>query len=89
VDCVNHPGVPGIGICVSCRRVLCDPCSTRLQGRNFCSRCMDLRGAGLRMPPSRPAGSAPRVAIVLLVALSFVSLVGLAWLGGFLLYLSG
>ncbi|MCP4871872.1 MAG: hypothetical protein GY898_24460 [Proteobacteria bacterium] len=43
MNCSLHPEVPAIGVCVSCRRVVCDSCSTRLQGRNFCTGCLARR----------------------------------------------
>ena len=42
--CTNHREVPGIGVCIACRKVLCDDCATRLQGRNFCVVCLAERG---------------------------------------------
>ncbi len=41
VFCYNHPGMPGVGICMRCHRVVCSTCTTRLDGINHCPRCME------------------------------------------------
>ena len=89
MDCVFHPGLPGIGICVSCRSVVCDGCSTRLQGRNFCSGCWDARAAS--EAPAAPLQSHP-VVVAGLSILTLASMLALVLLGvvfGFSLYVLG
>jgi hypothetical protein len=38
--CANHPEREGVGICVSCRAVVCVECSTRVDRMNYCIRCL-------------------------------------------------
>ena len=38
--CSNHPEREGVGICVSCRSVVCVECSTRVDRMNYCIRCL-------------------------------------------------
>jgi hypothetical protein len=38
--CANHPDREGVGICVSCRSVICVECSTKIDRMNYCIRCL-------------------------------------------------
>jgi hypothetical protein len=38
--CGNHPEREGVGICVSCRSVVCVECSTKIDRMNYCIRCL-------------------------------------------------
>ena len=38
--CGNHPDREGVGICVSCRSVVCVECSTKIDRMNYCIRCL-------------------------------------------------
>lgn len=38
--CGTHPDREGVGICVSCRSVVCVECSTRVDRMNYCIRCL-------------------------------------------------
>jgi hypothetical protein len=38
--CRYHPERPGIGICVRCRKAICNSCCTRLDGINYCHACL-------------------------------------------------
>ncbi len=38
--CGNHPDREGVGICVSCRTVVCVECSTKIDRMNYCIRCL-------------------------------------------------
>ena len=38
--CGTHPDREGVGICVSCRTVVCVECSTRVDRMNYCIRCL-------------------------------------------------
>ncbi len=89
MNCVFHRDVPGIGICISCRRVVCDGCSTRLQGRNFCSECLSLRALGRQDQQADRSSVATRLGLGLLALVS-TSVLTVAVFGlGFLLYLVG
>jgi hypothetical protein len=89
LNCVFHSEVPGIGICISCRRVVCDPCSTRLQGRNFCSECLSLRALGGQDSEAPASSLAGRFGLGLLALLSSSVLVLAVFAVGFFLYMIG
>ncbi len=38
--CRNHPGRPGIGGCPTCGAVICEECSTRVEGILHCRTCL-------------------------------------------------
>jgi hypothetical protein len=38
--CYTHPDREGVGICVSCRAVVCVECSTKIDRMNYCIRCL-------------------------------------------------
>jgi hypothetical protein len=42
-NCVNHSTREGVGICMApaCRKVVCDECSTKLEGVNTCLDCLN------------------------------------------------
>lgn len=41
MKCERHPNNDIIGICVSCKKVLCEDCRIKLNGRNYCKQCAD------------------------------------------------
>lgn len=52
--CSVHPERPGIGICVECRNVICQECSTQFEGINRCAACLRRRlQAAKELPPRR------------------------------------
>lgn len=79
--CQNHPEREGVGICVSCRSVVCVECSTKVDRMNYCIRCLQ---AAVE-PADAVAKEDPRRDVVLGVPLligAFVaSAVGFAVLG--------
>jgi hypothetical protein len=38
--CENHPQREAIGVCVKCRTRVCSECSTKVDGINYCVRCL-------------------------------------------------
>ena len=66
--CRYHPDIPGVGICVRCRTVICADCCTRLQGINHCHECL----RALARSPARPRGR-------LTAMLGALAVLGLAW----------
>jgi hypothetical protein len=48
--CPNHPDREGVGICVSCRRVVCADCATKLDGINHCKQCLEKKIGKAREP---------------------------------------
>ncbi|MCO4773733.1 MAG: hypothetical protein KDA24_27120 [Deltaproteobacteria bacterium] len=57
--CANHPGSPAVALCVGCGDVLCAACSTRIQGRNLCARCV--AGELARPPEASQSSLLPRL----------------------------
>ena len=39
-SCHYHPARPGIGVCVECRQVICQECTTQFEGINRCAACL-------------------------------------------------
>jgi len=89
LNCALHSDVPGIGVCVSCRRVVCDRCSTRLQGRNFCSQCLSLRALAGPSELEESSSIAVRAGLGMLTIASMGVLVLAAFAVGFFLYMVG
>ena len=56
-NCHYHPMRAGIGICVECRQVVCQECTTQFDGINRCAACLSKmsRQQGNR-PPRNPWG---------------------------------
>lgn len=46
--CYEHPDRAGIGICVECRNVICQECTTQFEGINRCAKCLAARLAKVR-----------------------------------------
>ena len=46
--CRNHPERQATGICVRCGAPICPECTTKLEGINHCSACLDRRAAAGR-----------------------------------------
>ena len=88
MHCAVHQDQLAFGICVSCSLGVCVRCTTRLQGRNFCSSCLDQlleaeRGRQLQAP-----GPLLRAAVLFVVLASgFCATVAISAIG-FLLYLA-
>ncbi len=88
MHCANHESVPGIGVCVDCNKVVCEACTTRLQGRNFCADCLSRRNVPTEALRTGDGPVTRRVVGVL--ALSAAALLWAVASGvGFLLYLAG
>jgi hypothetical protein len=57
-SCENHPAREAIGVCVQCRTRVCSECSTKVDGINYCTRCLaGLAAEGGRTPGVRRAPS--------------------------------
>ena len=52
--CENHPQREAIGVCVKCRTRVCSECSTKVDGINYCVRCL----AGLAGANAQTKGAA-------------------------------
>ncbi len=89
MNCSLHPEVPAIGVCVSCRRVVCDSCSTRLQGRNFCTGCLTRKADAAAPEATFESGLLLKSTFGLLTVGS-MGLLASAFFGlGFFLYMIG
>ena len=89
MNCAQHSDRPGVGICISCSRVVCVACSTRLQGRNFCRTCLEARAEARPPEPGPSSGPWLRLGVAALAMASAAALVA-GFVGlGFLLYLGG
>jgi hypothetical protein len=38
--CRNHPARPGVGACPTCGSIICEECSTRVEGILHCRSCL-------------------------------------------------
>lgn len=58
--CENHPQREAIGVCVKCRTRVCSECSTKVEGINYCVRCLAglAREGGRARAPERMGSSA-------------------------------
>lgn len=73
--CRNHPDREGVGICVSCRAVVCVECSTKVDRMNYCIRC--LRAAAEPAREAREDRTAVDIALgIPLLVLSFLAAAG-------------
>ncbi len=89
MDCHNHPHTPGIGLCVLCRRVVCEACTTRLQGRNTCRSCLDARREALADKDIDGSEVGLSALVLLASAAGGLASWGGLLLFGFLLYVAG
>lgn len=80
-NCTNHPSRDGVGICMGCRMVICEECSTKLDGINTCIDCLNLKIAKAK-PKSHWFGRIANqlfgmLALLLGIATLFASLFGI------------
>ena len=68
--CTNHPEREGIGICVLCKKVFCVECSTKIDGINYCRRCLSRRIR--RVQTKRGSGEIQKVFAAVFVASAFL-----------------
>jgi succinate dehydrogenase/fumarate reductase-like Fe-S protein len=70
--CFYHAERNGIGVCMSCRRVICADCSTRLDGVNHCHACIE----SLSRKEKEPGSQVPELlvhAVALVVSVLLLS----------------
>jgi len=41
MKCYLHEQAEAIGTCVGCGKFICKECSTEIQGKNYCKKCVD------------------------------------------------
>jgi hypothetical protein len=78
LSCAEHPERPAHARCMSCRKVLCQECATEWDGINYCSRCLQARGAAAGKGSGALAGA---VLILLIGGLLVLHTRVLAWMG--------
>lgn len=83
--CGNHPDREGIGICVSCRSVVCVECSTKVDRMNYCIRCLQAAAPDQTADEVNPVRENVFAVPVLLA--SFVGTIGVFAVLGYLLSL--
>ena len=71
--CINHPDREGVGICVSCRSVVCVECSTKIDRMNYCIRCLQAASQ-----PARAAEENPRASVVWGIPVLLLAFLGTA-----------
>ena len=71
--CHYHPERAGLGICIECRHVICQECTTQFDGINRCASCLGQKLAKSRALPPRREWSAGNV---LLAVASFLAVWG-------------
>src|SRR5689334_19900472 len=82
--CGTHPDREGVGICVSCRAVVCVECSTKIDRMNYCIRCLQSASApGREKKKENP--TVDRLTGIPLLIGSFFIAVGVFWALGILL----
>lgn len=64
--CHFHPERIGLGVCVECRRVICQECTTQFEGINRCAACLDARLRKLHGPGERREWGVGSVTVALL-----------------------
>lgn len=76
--CFYHPERSALAICVSCRKPICQSCSTLWEGMHHCTACLAQRRATVRQ-----SGTAVRTVLVVLLTLALLAGAALlrAWIG--------
>lgn len=82
-SCAEHPDRHSFAICMSCRKVLCQECTTPWEGINYCRGCV----ATLAATPLRRSGPIPLILMIVFGAAMAVALVRL--IVGVGVYLAG
>lgn len=71
--CHYHADRAGIGICVECRQVICQECTTQFEGINRCASCLAKRLAQSKSLPLRQEWT---FGSLLLAATGFATVLG-------------
>jgi hypothetical protein len=66
--CFYHPDRSALAICVSCRKPICQACSTLWEGMHHCTACLALRRATV----SR-SGTGARTVLMILLTLGLLA----------------
>lgn len=76
--CAFHAEREALGVCVACRARVCAECTTKVEGINFCVRCLAARARAEAVPQGSPADTSvpTRLAIAIIAG---VCLWALLW----------
>ena len=79
--CFYHPDRSALAICVSCRKPICQACSTLWEGMHHCTACLALRRATVGR-----SGTGVRTAVLILLTLALLAgaTVLRGWIGAML-----
>jgi hypothetical protein len=79
--CFYHPERSALAICVSCRKPICQACSTTWEGMHHCASCLTLRRATVG-----PRSTAVRAIVLGLLTLALLAGATFlrAWIGAVL-----
>jgi hypothetical protein len=58
--CVNHPEREASGLCTRCRSAICQECCTKVEGINYCKRCLEREASGAGRGDERGAAGGRR-----------------------------
>lgn len=73
--CGNHPDREGVGICVSCRTVICVECSTKIDQMNYCIACLSSARESVAVQPQSAGREAALGIPLLLLGLAGTALI--------------
>jgi len=79
--CAHHPERPGIALCMSCRKVVCQECTSTWDGVNHCRPCLATRSAQLQVRSSPLSWAFWSLTMLLLLAITGELM---AWSGAFM-----
>lgn len=79
--CFYHPDRSALAVCVSCRKPICQSCSTLWEGMHHCTACLPLRRAAVG-----ERSTAVRTVLVILLTLALLAGAAVlrAWIGAVL-----
>lgn len=52
--CEGHPDLPAVARCMWCGRLICESCRDWVQGRSYCTQCVEASAFYARPAPSQP-----------------------------------
>ena len=62
--CAFHAQREALGVCVACRSRVCAECTTKVEGINYCVRCLAQRAKREAAPTRVAAGKPSRASVV-------------------------
>ena len=72
-SCAEHPERHAHAVCMACRKLLCQECTTQWEGINYCQQCVgQLAAAPVRR--ARPLGTMAMLALTVVLALALIRL---------------